>query len=220
MHDARPPLRLAHVDDHEAMRRGFAVILAEHPEFQLVVSTPTVAPVLVERDRLDLVVLDIRLADGSDVADNLDRLHEAGLPTLCFTGAEDADGVRAAAAGGALGIVRKSDSVDVLVEALRRAAAHEPVATIDWAAAVDGDPQLTAARLSPKEREVLALYASGEKSVSVASSAGLSEKTVAEYVRRIRVKYAAIGRPAASRVDLYKRAVEDGFVAGPGSGSA
>ena len=31
------------------------------------------------------------------------------------------------------------------------------------------------------------------------------------------MKYAAVGRPAVSRVDLYKRAVEDGYVAGPGS---
>ena len=97
-----------------------------------------------------------------------------------------------------------------IAAALRAAASGDAVATIEWAAAIDADPRLGDARLSPKEREVLALYASGEKSVSVAHAAGLSEKTVAEYVRRIRMKYAAVGRPAVSRVDLYKRAVEDG----------
>lgn len=220
MADAAPRIRLAHVDDHAAMRRGFAAILADHADLELVRSTATLDELLAEPLAVDLVVLDLRLADDSDVAANVERLGAAGLRTLCFTGAEDASGVRAAAAAGALGVVRKSDSEEVLLDAVRRAATGETIATIDWAAAIDADPHLPAARLSPKERLVLGLYASGEKSVSVASSAGLSEKTVAEYVRRIRAKYAAAGRPAASRVDLYKRAVEDGYLDGPGGSGA
>ncbi len=210
------PIRLAHVDDHVGMRRGLEAIIAEQPGFRLAISAASIGEVLAAAAEIDLVVLDIRLADGSEVDDNVARLAAAGLPVLCLTAAEDPQGVRAAAAAGSLGVVRKSDSVEVLIDALRRAAHGEPVATVDWAAAIDGDPLLADARLSPKEQEVLALYASGEKSVSVAASAGLSEKTVAEYVRRIRAKYAAVGRPAASRVDLYKRAVEDGFLAAPG----
>jgi DNA-binding CsgD family transcriptional regulator len=44
--------------------------------------------------------------------------------------------------------------------------------------------------LSPKEQEVLAQYASGNKWIAVAHRVGLSSSTVAEYVRRIRYKYA------------------------------
>ena len=40
-------VRLAHVDDHEAMRRGLAAILDDHPEFRLVVSAATIGPVRV-----------------------------------------------------------------------------------------------------------------------------------------------------------------------------
>jgi hypothetical protein len=40
---------------------------------------------------------------------------------------------------------------------------------------------------------------------------------VDDYVRRIRAKYAKIGRHAPSKVDLYKRAVEDGFLPPPGN---
>jgi hypothetical protein len=35
---------------------------------------------------------------------------------------------------------------------------------------------------------------------------------VLDHVRRIRGKYAAAGRPAATKVDLYRRAVEDGYI--------
>ena len=62
---------------------------------------------------------------------------------------------------------------------------------------------------------MLALYASGEKSVSVAARAGLSSNTVSEYIRRIRTKYAIAGRPAYTKIDLYKRAVEDGILPSP-----
>lgn len=211
------PVRLAHVDDHIAMHFGFEAILAADPGLEVVLSVTTVDDVLAARVGIDLVVLDIRLADGSHVADNVARLRKAGFPVICFTAAEDAHGIRAAAATGALGVVRKSDSAETLLAALRDAAAGQTVASVDWAAAIDGDPRLADAKLSPKEREVLELYASGEKTVSVAAAAGLSDKTVAEYVRRIRAKYAAVGRPAASRVDLYKRAVEDGYLAPPGT---
>jgi hypothetical protein len=39
--------------------------------------------------------------------------------------------------------------------------------------------------------------------------------TIEDYVRRIRAKYARAGRPAMTKVDLYKRAVEDGFLPAP-----
>jgi DNA-binding NarL/FixJ family response regulator len=88
----------------------------------------------------------------------------------------------------------------------------DSVATTEWAAALDADPDLASAKLSPKEQQVLALYAAGEKSVTVANRAGLSTNTVAEYVKRIRYKYAMAGRPAHTKIDLYKRALEDGIL--------
>ncbi|MFJ7624450.1 DNA-binding response regulator, partial [Rhodococcus erythropolis] len=37
-------------------------------------------------------------------------------------------------------------------------------------------------------------------------------QTVNDYLQRIRQKYAAAGRPAPTKTDLYKRAVEDGVL--------
>ncbi|WP_236581196.1 LuxR C-terminal-related transcriptional regulator, partial [Rhodococcus sp. T7] len=86
------------------------------------------------------------------------------------------------------------------------------VATTDWAAAIDGDPNLLDVDLSPRQREVLALYASGEKAARVASLTGLAQETVNDYLGRIRQKYAEAGRPAPTKTDLYKRALEDGWL--------
>ena len=208
-------LRIAHVDDHVTVQLGLASLLADEADIELVVSATTIEPVLPLVPTLDLVILDIRLSDGSTVDHNLAALHRAGARVLAFTAADNPAELRAASRAGVLGIVRKSETPTAIIEAIRAAAAGAAVATTEWAAAVDADPLLSSAGLSPKEREVLALYATGEKTITVAGRAGLSASTVAEYVRRIRYKYAVAGRPAHTKVDLYKRAVEDGILLSP-----
>jgi len=217
MSESTGQLRVAHVDDHETVRLGFASLLQDEDDILLVRSATSVDDILSLVPTLDLVVLDIRLSDGSTVARNLAVLREAGARVLAFTAADNPAELRAASRGGVLGIVRKSEARETIIDAVRAAALGGTVATTEWAAALDADPNLSSAGLSPKEREVLALYAAGDKSVTVAHRAGLSAGTVAEYVRRIRHKYAVAGRPAHTKVDLYKRAVEDGILPSPES---
>lgn len=208
-------LKLAHVDDHETVQIGLAAMISTVENLKLVVSVHTVAGVLPHLVGVDLVILDLRLSDGSSIAGNLATLHAHDARVLAFTGADNAADLRAASRAGVLGIVRKSEPREIVIDAIQRAATGESIATTEWAAALDSDPHLAFAGLSPKEREVLGLYAAGDKSSTVAASAGLSPGTVAEYVRRIRSKYAAAGRPAHTKIDLYKRAVEDGILPSP-----
>ncbi len=205
--------RIAHVDDHETVRLGFSSLLDGQDDLDLAYSEATVAEILPFISDIDLVVLDLRLSDGSTLDENLDLL--AGVRVLALTGADNLADLRVATRAGVLGVVRKTDSRDVIVSAVRLAARGENIVTTEWAAAIDSDPQLPSAGLSPKEQQVLALYASGEKSVTVADRTGLSTNTVSEYVRRIRTKYAIAGRPAHTKIDLYKRAVQDGILPSP-----
>ncbi|WP_040797319.1 DNA-binding response regulator [Nocardia higoensis] len=210
--------RIALVEDHESVAIGLSAMLAGEPDLEVVHSARTVAA-LLERTGpeldLDLVVLDLRLADGSAPEENVRALRERGVEVLVFTGAENPFLVRSAAKAGVLGVLRKSESSETVVAAVRRAASGEQVVTTDWAAAIDGDPQLSDVGLSPRQEEVLTLYASGEKASRVARMTGLSEQTVNDYLGRIRQKYADAGRPAPTKTDLYKRAVEDGWLPVP-----
>lgn len=191
---------------------GVGAMLEGHPGLDLVASADTVPALLAQQPRLDLVLLDLRLADGSSPTANIEALHDAGFRVLVYTGAENPYLVRLAAKEGVLGIVRKSAPVDLVLAAIATAAEGVPVITTEWAAAVDADPELDAVDLSPRQQEVLSLYASGEKADRVARLTGLSTDTVNDYVGRIRAKYAAAGRPAGTKVDLYQRAVEDGLL--------
>ncbi|NIL78842.1 response regulator transcription factor [Rhodococcus sp. B10] len=207
--------RIGLVEDHESVAMGLRAILADESDLDLVAVAATVDELLVQTRVFDLVVLDLRLGDGSSPRANVEKLYACGMQVLVYTSAENPFLVRSAARAGVLGVVRKSEPAAAIVSAIRRAADGGQVVTTDWAAAIDGDPQLPDVGLSPRQREVLALYASGEKAGRVARLAGLSEQTVNDYLVRIRNKYAEAGRPAPTKTDLYKRAVEDGWLPMP-----
>lgn len=205
------PARVGVVDDHEATVLGVEAILATTDDLEAVGHAPTVADLLAKGGTFDVVVLDLRLADDSAQQDNVDALTAAGARVLAFTSGEDPALVRAAARAGVCGMVRKSEPPEALLEALRQTVRGEVAASTDWAAAIDADRD-SAPRLTAREVEVLALYASGEKADRVARLLGISRDTVLDHVRRIRVKYAEADRPAPTKVDLYRRAVEDGVL--------
>jgi DNA-binding CsgD family transcriptional regulator len=73
--------------------------------------------------------------------------------------------------------------------------------------------------LSSRERDVLALYATGSQAKQIARQLSIAVSTVSQYLERIRAKYASVGRAARTRVDLYERAFEDGLIT-PQSSSA
>ena len=204
--------RIGLVEDHEAVALGVAAMLAEQPDLHLVAMAKSVAELLPQAAGLDLVVLDLRLEDGSSPRSNVEQLRGAGLRTLVFTGAENPFLVRSAARAGVLGVMRKSEPSSTVIAAMRAAAAGELVVTTEWSAAIDGDPDLEEAGLSPRQLEVLELYASGESADRVAKITGLSVQTVNDYLQRIRQKYANVGRHARTKTELYKRAVEDGYL--------
>lgn len=204
--------RLALVEDHALIARGFAALIASTPDLELVATAESVADLSAIDPAPTLVVLDLRLADGSTPAANVAAIHALGSYVLIHTGAEDRSLIQSAARSGALGLVRKSADPAVLLSAIRRAVRGETVFTTDWAAAIDADAQLVDAKLSQREQAVLSMYASGESALSVAATLGITRDTVNDYVKSIRRKYSNVGRPAASRVDLYRRAVEDGIL--------
>jgi DNA-binding NarL/FixJ family response regulator len=68
------------------------------------------------------------------------------------------------------------------------------------------------AKLSSREREVLTLYVSGIDVPQIARRLFITENSAKEYLRRIRTKYSELSRPASSKVDLLRRAIEDGVV--------
>jgi DNA-binding NarL/FixJ family response regulator len=99
-----------------------------------------------------------------------------------------------------------------LVEAIRMVAAGMLVNNLQTTAAIESDQEFIKANLSPREQEVLSLYASGLALKQVAFSLKITVSTAKEHIDRVRTKYANIGRPAVNKTELLLRAIEDGLI--------
>ena len=199
------------VDDHDIIAKGCRLVFEDAGMPWSVCWYASLRDVEWPDGRV-LVILDLRLEDGSTPTQNLREIERRGLPVIAYTSAESPILVREAIAGGVLAIVRKSGPSSDLVLAIQDALNGKPRAGLDWAAALDADEDFVVDYLAPIEADLLAHYAEGEKSETVARILNLSKNTVNTYVARIRDKYRAAGRPADTRVDLFRRAAEDGLV--------
>jgi DNA-binding NarL/FixJ family response regulator len=111
--------------------------------------------------------------------------------------------VEAALRLGAVGYVLKTAPVNDLLEAIRRAALGK--------LSFDLRP-VAGARLSSREREVVAAVVNGSSNDEIASGLGISPKTVESHLRRLFERHGV-----ASRTELATRALRDGWLELPPS---
>jgi DNA-binding NarL/FixJ family response regulator len=201
------------IDDHEAIRLALATVCNQN-DFKILASTDSVTEALkqIGDKSVDVAVLDLSLADGSKAEENVKRLVSKGISVLVFSIADKAQLVRSALKAGAAALVPKSHSMSELVEAIRMVAAGMLVNNLQTTAAIDADQEFTSAKLSPREQEVLSLYASGLALKQVAYTLNINVSTAKEHIDRVRNKYATIGRPAVNKTELLLRAIEDGLI--------
>ena len=208
-------VRVGVVDDHESVRLGLMAACMREG-YQFIEEGENVADLITRlKDReCDVVVLDLSLGDGVSITDNVKNIQATGAGVLIHSIADRAAGIREALAAGAAGVIPKSAATATVMAAIKVVARGEVLNNLEWASAIDADTEFAKAQLGRRERDVLNLYASGLPLRMVAEQLGIAPSTVREYLDRIRVKYVEVGRPAPTKVDLLRRAVEDGILPG------
>jgi two-component system, NarL family, response regulator DevR len=187
------------VDDHEVVRQGLAAMLDRRPGFQVVGEAGTVAEAIEVTNRFqpDLVVMDVRLPDGSGI--EACREIRSNLPAtrvMMLTSYPDEEAVLAAIVAGASGYLLKQVRARDLVAALEAVGRGEslldPAVTgkvlerMRRIASSDQPDELAA--LTQQERKILALVADGKTNKEIAGEIFLSDKTVKNYVSSILAK--------------------------------
>lgn len=187
------PIRLLIVDDHEVTRLGLRTLLQSCPQFEIAGETGSVSETLEAAVRLqpDLVLLDVRLADGSglEVCRRLQSLvHE--IKVLVLTSFADDEVVFDAIAAGADGYLLKEIHGDRLIQAIQDVVAGrsilDPAVTRRVMSRVRSPDSLAVGNkldlLSTQERKVVALVAEGKTNKEIGHELGLSDKTVKNYL--------------------------------------
>lgn len=194
----RPPIRIMLVDDSELVRRGIKTVLAAHgdPPIRVVAEAGTVADALTEcvLHKPDIVLLDIRLPDGSGfiacrkIMQQLPDTH-----VIVLTSHANDNFVYEAVISGVQGYLMKEIDPTALVQAILDVAAGRSILDPDATARVfrllrgHGSPQPNSdlSALSPQERRVLVLVTEGLTNKEVGEQLSLSENTVKNYLANV-----------------------------------
>ena len=197
--------RLAIVDDHEALRDGLETLLAGSG-LDVVGTAGNVAAAmdLVEHERPDVALVDIRLPDGSGI--DLTRMLLATRPQLrivLYTGETDAELLDEGLDAGAHGYALKAGSTRELVEALAHVAGGGTYVDPRLDRLLrSGRATARVVQLSPREREVMHLIAEGSTAEGVGDALGVSVETVRSHVRNAVRKLQARNRVHAIAIAL------------------
>jgi two-component system nitrate/nitrite response regulator NarL len=202
-------ISVAAIDDDRMLLSGLQSWLAPVTDLDLVATAPAVAAYLGLDVRVDVVLLDLNLRDGSAPAANVTRLLATGAAVLAVSTIPDAEHVLATIEAGAAGYITKDNDLPVLVEAIRDVAGGGVAISPELAFVLSNDRRPGRPQLSPQESMVLRTYASGATLQATARRAGIAYGTARQYLERIKRKYADAGRPTRTKLDLVARVRED-----------
>jgi two-component system response regulator DevR len=205
-------IRLLLVDDHEIVRVGLRSVLARCAQIKILGEAGTVAEAVEKAIHLrpDVVLMDVRLPDGSGVeACREIRSSCPDVRVLYLTSFADDAAVLAAVFGGADGYLVKEimgdDLIGVIQKIARGQSYLDPTVTgkvLEKMRSMS-NPTEEQGGLSPQERRVLALVADGRTNKEIASELALSSKTVKNYLSNIFTKLQV--RRRAQAVAMYTR---------------
>jgi DNA-binding NarL/FixJ family response regulator len=205
----KPPLRVMLVDDHEIVRDGIRAML--DPEDDIVVTSEagSVREAIDEADRTrpDVIVMDVRLSDGSGIEATREiRAKHPDTRVLMLTSFADDEALFASIMAGASGYVLKQVKSGDLLRAIRAVGAGDSLLDPSVTSAVLDrlrkgkhllkDERL--ARLSPQEERILQLVADGLTNREIGDELHLAEKTVKNYVSSILSKLEVARRAEAA----------------------
>jgi len=199
-------LRIVVADDHAVVRAGLGALLSAVDGYELVGEAATGAEAVRAAVTLhpDVLIMDIQMPGMSGI----DATREIGrvapdVAVLMLTMFEDDESVFAAMRAGALGYVLKGASPTDMIRAIAAVAAGEAI--FGTGVARRALTYLTAPRadttafpeLTPREREVLDLIASGLGNAAIAARLGLAANTVSNHISNIFGKLQVASRAEA-----------------------
>lgn len=196
-------IRVAIVEDHPAIADGLAALIKGSPSVEVVGTAGDVpsATALIEQQAPDIVLCDIRLADGGDGFD-LVRSHRSGPAFIILSAYWYPSYHVKAVELGARGYLSKMATVDQILGAVEIVAAGGtafPAAARQAASDALRVP-------TPRELEILALVAEGLSNAEIAERLSLRVKTVESQLRRLFDRY-----DVASRTALVRLAARQGW---------
>jgi len=213
------PVRVMLVDDHDIVRDGIRALLERADDVVVCAEAATMRQAVAQADRSlpDLVIMDVRLPDGSGIEATREiRAAHPGVQVLMLTSFADDQALFASILAGASGYVLKQINGADLLRAVRTVAAGDSLLDASVTSKVLArlragkhllrDERL--ARLSPQEERILQLVAEGKTNKQIGDQLGLAEKTVKNYMSSVLGKL-QVGRRAEAAAYLARHTIDE-----------
>jgi DNA-binding NarL/FixJ family response regulator len=196
-------IRIAIVDDHPMVTGGLDAALGTIEDLDVVARGGTIedSRVILTRDDLDVVLLDVRLDDGNGIQALAERGARSRPGVLVISSFKTNQYVAASARYGAAGFLLKTVPLPDLVEAIRIVAAGGSVFTQEQL-------QKGFVTLTQREREIVRLVMDGLSNKEIGARLGTSPKTVESHLGGIYERFSIHG----GRIELSFRAAEEGWL--------
>jgi len=190
---ATDKLKILIVDDHDIVRKGLAMLVSRQEDLSVVAEAGTVAEAVkkARESDPDVVVMDIRLPDGTGIEACREILNEnSDIKVLMLTSYSDEEAVMGSIMAGASGYLLKEIRSQEIVDAIRKVGAGQslldPSVTASVLERVRRDKEEDVlAQLTEQEQKILELIADGQTNREIAGQINLSDKTVKNYVSNI-----------------------------------
>ena len=197
-------IRVILVDDHPVVRAGLRAVIdaPEHIEVIGEAGSGDEALSLSERLSPDVVVCDLRLGEGMDgiaVTRSLRVLPDPPAVLILTTFDHDAEIVAALSAGAAGYLLKDIEPAEISV-AIERAARGETYLPPEISAKAIAQMRNPGPQLTRREREVVALLATGASNAQIAQELFVTEATVKSHLVNVFAKLGVDSRARAIRV--------------------
>jgi DNA-binding NarL/FixJ family response regulator len=202
-------IRILIVDDHPVVRAGLASMLATQPGIEVAgsVSSGEEALDVLQRQRLDIVLLDLRMP-GMNGIDTLLAIKRKEIPVhvIVLTSYETDEDIYRAVSAGAEGYLLKNVSQREMVEAIRTVRAGNRYIPRRIASRLA--ERMIRSNLTARELEVLKLLAKGLTNKQIASALGISDNTVRNHINSIIQKLEVSDRTEASTTAIQRGIID------------
>jgi len=204
-----PAIRILIVDDHPVVRSGLTSMLSTKPDFEIVGAAPggTEALAILEREKVDVVLLDLRMSgmSGLDVLRTLATRKGAPRTIILSTYEMDEEIYRAVQAG-ARGYLIKSISQNEIVEAIT--SVHDGKLYLPRHIALRLTERMNRPTLTPRELEILEMLAKGLTNKEIGKVFQISENTARNHVNSIIQKLEVSDRTEAATTALLRGIIQ------------
>ncbi len=213
------PIRVLLVDDHQLLTGSLSALLGREPDMDVVGVAGTVAEAkAMARERLDVVLMDYRLPDGTGA--EATRAIKARWPAarvVMLTAVNDDETILESIQAGADGYLTKDRAVEDVVSAVR--AAHAGETLLPRSVIVGIARRVVAARdtgierrqiepLTPRELEVLKALTEGLSTREISDRLFIAPNTLRTHVQNIMGKLRVHSKLEAVAFAIRNRLVE------------